>query len=109
MESEDSFLRAPRYVELVVPVVPALLTAEAVQDGGRIPPRESIRGTRVSLLNNGKANALELLQSLQELLINNWSMTRGITAHKPTNGPLEQAALNAIADASDLVLVASAD
>jgi hypothetical protein len=109
MESEDSLLGIPRYVELVLPVAPALVTPDAAADGRRIPPGDGIGGARVSLLNNGKANALELLQSLQELLTSNWSMTPGITVHKPTNGPLNQGALNAITDASDLVLVASAD
>ena len=64
---------------------------------------------RVSIVENGKANAEELLENLRGLLISRYGAVRGVTVHKEVSGPVHDDALAALVAGSDLVLVGSAD
>ena len=93
-------------VELVSPVAPA-------PDLGRSDQLartwSGLANARVSIVENGKANAEELLENLRGLLISRYGAVRGVTVHKEVSGPVHDDALAALVAGSDLVLVGSAD
>ena len=97
------------YVEMVSPVAPAPDRGEA--GGSRRTGKvwSGFGGARVSIVDNGKANALPLLEDLQRLLISRYDAVAGITVHKEVSGPIREAALADLVAGSDLVLVGSAD
>ena len=94
------------YVEMVSPVAPAR-EAGVVRRTDRV--WSGFGGARVSIVDNGKANALELLEDLQALLISRFGAVPGITVHKEVSGPIREAPLADLVAGSDLVLVGSAD
>ena len=77
--------------------------------GRPAPSWSGLAGARVSIVENGKANAEEVLEGLRGLLISRHGAVRGITIHKEVSGPVHDEALAALVAASDLVLVGSAD
>jgi hypothetical protein len=97
------------YVEMVSPVAPAPDRGEAGASRRQERAWSGFGGARVSIVDNGKANALELLEDLQRLLISRYAAVAGITVHKEVSGPIREAALADLVAGSDLVLVGSAD
>ena len=95
-------------VELVSPVAPAPNRGPAAY-GRPAPFWSGLANARVSLVENGKANAEDLLEALRELLVRRYGAVRGITIHKEVSGPVHDEAMAALVAGSDLVLVGSAD
>jgi hypothetical protein len=96
------------FVELVNPVAPAPDRGPAAS-GRPAPSWSGLANARVSIVENGKANAEDLLEALQGLLVSRYGAIRGITIHKEVSGPVHDEALAALVARSDLVLVGSAD
>ena len=96
------------FVELVSPVAPAPDRGPAAF-GRPAPSWSGLASARVSIVENGKANAEDLLEALRGLLVSQYGAVRGITIHKEVSGPVHGEALAALVAGSDLVLVGSAD
>jgi hypothetical protein len=92
-----------------------LVSPFPVRSGGKRAPSSApviartLEGARLGLVDNGKANAAEVLEELRDLLQERCGVVPGITVRKPVNGPLDQAGLDALQENADIVLVASAD
>jgi hypothetical protein len=97
------------YLELVSPVAPVPDLDERSAGHSTLEVWRGFRTARVSIVDNGKANALELLETMQELLVARHGAVRGVTVHKEVSGPIHDDDLAELAAASDLVLVGSAD
>jgi len=96
------------FVELVSPVAPPPDLGPAAF-GRPAPLWPGLARARVSIVENGKANAEALLEALRELLVTRYGAVRGITVHKEVSGPVHDEALSALLAGSELVLVGSAD
>lgn len=96
----------PGYLELICPIAPEPVAKEAAAAD---LPSVRLDGARVSLVDNTKANAIELLDAYQRLLVRDFGAVPGITIHKPVSGALTDDTLAALDKGSELVLVASAD
>jgi hypothetical protein len=96
------------HLELVSPMAPAPPTTP-VSGRRSAPAWTDFSGARVSVVENGKHNALELLEAMRSLLVTNYGAVPGITVHKEVSGPIYDQDLARLADASDLVLVGTAD
>jgi len=96
------------FVELVSPVAPSPELGPAAY-GRPAPSWSGLANARVSVVENGKANAEDLLETLRGLLVSRYGAVRGITIHKEVSGPVHDDALAALVAGSDLVLVGSAD
>jgi hypothetical protein len=97
------------YVELVSPVAPSPGMDEQRSGYPVTAAWPGLAAARVSIVENGKANALELLGAMQELLIVRHGAIRGVTVHKEVSGPIHDDDLAWLVARSDLVLVGSAD
>jgi hypothetical protein len=98
-------MNRPDYVELVSPVAPDPQVTE--EQGARRP--FALSGARVSIVDNSKSNAKEVLEALRRRLVDSHGTRPGITVRKPVSGPIEDRSLAALRDQSDLVLIGSAD
>jgi hypothetical protein len=103
MVEQDAFL------ELVSPVAPAPQTGDPGACRRPVKPWSGFGDVRVSIVENGKANAWELLEGVRASLILGHGALRGVTVHKEVSGPLREGALAELVAGSDLVLVGSAD
>ena len=97
------------YIELVSPLAPSPDSGGAGVEARVAPAWSGFRQARVSIVENGKANALELLDGLQAALISRYGAIPGITIHKEVSGPIREDAMAELAAGSDLVLVGTAD
>lgn len=96
------------HLELVSPVAPAPDTSQ-VSGRRPTPAWTDFSGARVSLVENGKHNAFELLEAMRSSLVAHHGAVRGITVHKEVSGPIGDQDLSRLADGSDVVLVGTAD
>jgi hypothetical protein len=97
------------FVELVSPVAPAPELGERWAERRVTAPWRGFDGARVSIVDNGKTNASELLEGLRELLVGRHGAVLGIIVRKEVSGPIRDDDLAALVTESDLVLVGSAD
>jgi hypothetical protein len=97
------------FIELVSPLAPAPASGVAGVEARVAPAWSGFRQARVSIVENGKANALELLHGLRASLISRYGALPGITIHKEVSGPIRDDAMAELAAGSELVLVGTAD
>ena len=97
------------FVELISPVAPAPDLGERRAERQVTAPWRGFDGARVSIVDNGKTNASELLEGLRDLLVTRYGAVRGIIVRKEVSGPIRDDDLAALVSGSDLVLVGSAD
>lgn len=97
------------YVELVSPVAPAPGSPAAPEVDAQVIARLALAGARVSIVDNSKSNAREVLDAFRDLLIDSYGAAAGMTVTKPVSGPIGDEVLSELARGSDLVLVGSAD
>jgi hypothetical protein len=72
------------------------------------PRLTSLAGTRVGILDNGKANAGTLMLAVAKILQERYGVTEIVKRDKPVAGPPSPEALEALSGC-DLALVGSAD
>jgi hypothetical protein len=84
-------------------------TAEPRAIDARLAPRlQTLRGKRIGILDNGKANAGTLMLSVARLLQERHGAGEIVKRDKPVAGPPKPEVLEALAQC-DLTLVGSAD
>jgi hypothetical protein len=97
-------------VLLISPVAPRVAAPPALgPSSGAIAVGIDVAGLRVSVVENSKPNAVELLTFVQRGLIAEHGARPGTVIHKPISGAITAEALAALVESSDLVLVGSAD
>ena len=97
------------YIELVVPVPPQPEAHGSEPVAMTSLSRDTMAGRRVSIVDNQKSNALELMLELRHLLVSSFGASPGIVVTKEVSGPLGDGAIVDLQNGSDLVLVGSAD
>ena len=84
-------------------------TAESRAVAARLAPRlTSLAGTRVGILDNGKANAGTLMLAVTKILRERYGVTEVVRREKPVGGPPAPEILAALSQV-DFALVGSAD
>jgi hypothetical protein len=84
-------------------------TAEPRGVAARLAPRlGSLAGTRVGILDNGKANAGTLMLAVTRILQERYGVTEVVKREKPVAGPPRPEVLEALSEC-DFALVGSAD
>jgi hypothetical protein len=84
-------------------------TAEPRTIRAQLAPRlATLQGTRVGILDNGKANAGTLMLAVAKILQDRYGVTEVIKREKPVAGPPKPEVLDALAQC-DFALVGSAD
>ena len=80
-----------------------------IEEGGLADRPAELRGLRPGVLENRKANARLLMETMVEGLRERVDLAIGVVGSKPTAGPASRSTLAELTEGCDFVLVGSSD